>query len=245
MRELVEGDGAGVEAGSGVGRPTLAVLVHEGFPPELMIDVEEVCRSFSGYIGVPVALASSDGARLEATLDWLTGGPGGWEVRLVAPATAKAASMSSAPFVYREDGRPDWSAMWQGFCELALYGGPPHRGESDALQAVEGAPVAPAEPDFDAIAEIRRGIYETTGLFSEPSGEPGWLAVTCHSRRMAAWMAASIILENVDARSDEERLLVPAHPSFRLKNEVKSVITVVAKCNHYWQAHLAGVAAAE
>jgi sirohydrochlorin cobaltochelatase len=233
------------DAGEGAefGRPTLAVLVHEGFPADLMVDVEELCRSFSGFIGAPVALASSPSATLEATLDGLADA-GSWEVRFVAPPTSKAASMSSAPFVYREDGRPDWGAMWQGFCELALYGGPPHRGEEDALHAVENPLEVPANPEIDAIAEIRRGIYETTGLFSEPA-EPGWLAVTCRSKKMAAWMAASIILENVDARCDEERLLVPAHPSFRLKNEVKSVITVVAKCNHYWQAHIAAGGAAE
>jgi sirohydrochlorin cobaltochelatase len=55
---------------------------------------------------------------------------------------------------------------------------------------------------------------------------------------MAAWLAACIILENVDATCDEERLLVPASPAFGLKDEVKSVITVVAKTVHYWQAHV-------
>ncbi len=224
--------------------PTLAVVVHRGFPAELLIDVEELCRSFAGFCGAPVALAVSEVAPLEATLDRLTDEGGSWEVKFVAPPTSKAASMSSAPFVHREDGRPDWGAMWQGFCELALYGGPPHRGEEDALRALEHPLEVPANEEIDAIAEIRRGIYETTGLFSEPA-EPGWLAVTCRSKKMAAWMAASIILENVDARCDEERLLVPAHPSFRLKNEVKSVITVVAKCNHYWQAHIAASGAAE
>jgi sirohydrochlorin cobaltochelatase len=125
--------------------------------------------------------------------------------------------------------------MWTGFCELALYGGPPHRGEESALAArIEGL----ATPEFDAVKEIRRGIFETTGLFSEPYA-PGWLAVSCHSGRMAAWLAASIILENVEAKLDGELLLVPAHESFTLKNEVKSVITVVAKTNHYWQAHVA------
>jgi hypothetical protein len=55
---------------------------------------------------------------------------------------------------------------------------------------------------------------------------------------MAAWMCAAIILENVDARCDEERLYVPAAPGYDLKNEVKSVITVVAKVHHYWTAHI-------
>lgn len=213
-------------------RPSLAVLVHEGFPEANLVDVRELCRSFSGFLGEPVALAIGSEVPLHETLGAL---PAAWEIEFVVPAQSKAASMSSAPFAFREDGRPDWSAMWTDFCELALYGGPPHRGEDEALGAVvEG----PAVPDFDAIAEIRRGIFETTGLFSERA-EPGWLAVTCHSKRMAAWLCASIILENVDARCEDERLFVPAHESFELKNQVKSVITVVAKTNHYWQAHVA------
>lgn len=45
---------------------------------------------------------------------------------------------------------------------------------------------------------MRRGIWETTGLYAEAT-EAGWLAVTCESRTMAAWLCAAIILENVDA----------------------------------------------
>ena len=36
---------------------------------------------------------------------------------------------------------------------------------------------------------------------------------------------------------EEGRLLVPASPSFTLKDQVKSVITVVAKVHHYWEIH--------
>ncbi|MCC6959191.1 MAG: hypothetical protein IT301_05035 [Dehalococcoidia bacterium] len=218
-----------------VSRPSLAVLAHEGFPEEQLIDVLELCRSFAGFLGQPVAFGRGLETPLHETLGELSAGAGRWNFDFVAPPTMTAASMSSADFVYTEDGRPDWGAMWTGFCELALYGGPPHRGEESALNArLEGEPT----PGLDAIREIRRGIFETTGLFAEPYA-PGWLAVTCHSGRMAAWLAASIILENVEARFDGEMLLVPAHESFTLKNEVKSVITVVAKTNHYWQAHVA------
>jgi sirohydrochlorin cobaltochelatase len=89
------------------------------------------------------------------------------------------------------------------------------------------------------LAEMRRGIWETTGLYAEATG-PGWLAVTCDSPEMAAWMAAAIVLENVAARADEDRLLLPAGPGYRLKDEVKSIITVVAKTHHYWHAHVNG-----
>ena len=53
-------------------------------------------------------------------------------------------------------------------------------------------------------------------------------------------MCAAIILENIDARMDDDRLLLPAGPGYTLRDEVKSIITVVAKTHHYWQAHVAG-----
>ena len=86
---------------------------------------------------------------------------------------------------------------------------------------------------------MRRGVWETTGLYAE-STTSGWLTITCESPTMAAWMCAAIILENVDARMEEDRLLVPAGPGYTLKDEVKSIITVVAKTHHYWQAHVTG-----
>ena len=57
---------------------------------------------------------------------------------------------------------------------------------------------------------------------------------------MAVWMAAAIVLENVEARVEEDRLLLPAGPGYRLQDEVKSIITVVAKTHHYWSAHVTG-----
>jgi Ni2+-binding GTPase involved in maturation of urease and hydrogenase len=149
---------------------------------------------------------------------------------------ADAAPMMAAPFVWRPDGRPDWRAMWQSFCDLALHGGPPHRGPDRALRT-PSMPEAAAASDPAMVAEMRRGIWETTGLFAESPG-PGWLAVTCESPAMAAWMANAIVLENVEARAEEDRLLLPAGPGYRLDDEVKSVITVVAKTHHYWDAHV-------
>jgi sirohydrochlorin cobaltochelatase len=125
--------------------------------------------------------------------------------------------------------------MWTTFCELALYGGPPQRGPESGLRAPAG-PIASS--DGEMLAEMRRGIWETTGLYAE-SAEPGWLAVTCDSPTMAAWMCAAIILENVTARLDDDRLLLPAGPGYTLKDEVKSIITVVAKTHHHWSAHVA------
>jgi sirohydrochlorin cobaltochelatase len=146
-----------------------------------------------------------------------------------------AQSMSSAPFVWRPDGRPDWGSMWTTFCELALFGGPPQRGPESALRAQ-----APGGAADDAmLAEMRRGIWETTGLYAE-SSEPGRIVVSCDSPEMAQWMAAAIALENVEARAEDDRIVLPAGPGYRIDDEVKSIITVVAKTHHYWQAHLIG-----
>jgi sirohydrochlorin cobaltochelatase len=63
--------------------------------------------------------------------------------------------------------------------------------------------------------------------------------VTCDSKMMSAWLCATIILENVEARSEDDRLYLPASSEFELTNEVKSVVTVLAKTHHYWLAHIA------
>jgi sirohydrochlorin cobaltochelatase len=146
-----------------------------------------------------------------------------------------AESMSSAPFVWLQDGRPDWGSMWTTFCELALFGGPPQRGPESALRA----PASGGACDDATLAEMRRGIWETTGLYAE-SSEPGRLVVSCESPEMARWMANAIALENVEARADEDRIVLPAGAGWRIDDEVKSIITVVAKTHHYWQAHLMG-----
>lgn len=205
-------------------------------PYTIVDDWREQCRQLAGFLGGPVELWRLDGTPdpIASALDEL---PAARREVIEPDQAAGAAPMSAAPFVWRPDGRPDWRAMWSSFCELALFGGPPHRGPDSALGGVTSSPAAAG--GADAVAEIRRGIWETTGLYSEPAA-PGWLAISCESPKMAAWLCATIILENVAARCDEERLLVPADPSFALMDEVKSVITVVAKTHHYWTAHVAG-----
>ena len=145
--------------------------------------------------------------------------------------------MAAAPFVWRADGRPDWRAMWTSFCELALFGGPPHRGVEQALRGFRGDGEA---SDPEMVAEIRRGIRETTGLHAELEAA-GWIAIACESRAMAQWLGAAIALENVEVRVEDVRLLLPAGPRFRLEDEVKSIITVVAKTHHYWAMHRGNV----
>jgi len=194
----------------------------------------ELAARLADQSGLPVTVATAPVARLDAIRDSI-GRDDDARRREYAPVPRPAEAMSSAPFLWRDDGRPDWSGMWTTFCELALYGGPPQRGPESALRAPAGRL---ASSDVEMLAEMRRGIWETTGLYAE-SAEPGWLAATCESPTMAAWMCAAIILENVTARVDDDRLLLPAGPGYTLEDEVKSIITVVAKTHHYWSAHVA------
>src|SRR5437870_1088185 len=197
----------------------------------------DLAARLADQVGMPVTVAAAPVSRLDA-LEHSLRRDGEAQRREYAPTTRPdpAAPMTSAPFLWRADGRPDWGSMWTTFCELALYGGPPQRGPESALRAPA---VAPAADDAEMLAEMRRGIWEATGLYAEPTAS-GWLAVACGSPTVAAWLGAAIILANVDARVEEDRLLLPAGPGYTLKDEVKSIITVVAKTHHYWQAHVTG-----
>lgn len=222
----------------------MLIVVENTVPFERIQDCRELATSFATSLDEPVEFVFARPESLLAARMGAEPSPSDPPIEVLAPAPPQAATMSSADFVYQPDGRPDWRSMWEGFCELALYGGSPHRG-ADSVLLEAAAPDAPATEGFDAVDEIRRGIWMTSSLYSEADeADPGWLTITCRSRAMAAWMCATIILENVEAKFDEERLLVPASPSFTLKDEVKSVITVVAKTHHYWTAHALQQAAA-
>jgi sirohydrochlorin cobaltochelatase len=216
--------------------PRIIVVLETGVSLAVHSACADLAAGLADRTRMPVTLASIPACCLDALRPTL-GRARESRIRDYAPAPPPA-PMSSAPFLLRADGRPDWGAMWGSFCELALYGGPPHRGPDNPLRAPQtfGASAVTNETNLD---EMRRGIWETTGLYAEPTGD-GWLAVTCESRAMAAWLCATIILENVEARVEEDRLLVPAGPDYRLEDEVKSIITVLAKTNHYWQAHITG-----
>jgi hypothetical protein len=216
------------------------VLLDSALPGPAVEDWKQVCSDFARFMGGDVELMTGDRAGLSLLSSALAATPTVWTRQSLEANAEPPPPMSAAPFLYREDGRPDWAAMWTNFCDLALYGGPPHRDPRNPVRPRPGGTVG----TFDAVAEIRRGIFETTGLFAERA-EDGWLAVTCSSPQMAAWMCACIILENVDARIDGDRLFVPASTGYTLKDEVKSVITVTAKVHHYWEAHIESTASAE
>jgi sirohydrochlorin cobaltochelatase len=146
-------------------------------------------------------------------------------------------SMGSAGVRYGADGRIAWDQMWGSFCDLALAGGPPHKGallEPAPADTIEADPAA-----YDVVvAEICRGVMMVTDLEAERSPDPGWVRLTCPTRGMAAWLLRAIVMENIAVRADGTTLELPAGPAYRLHKEVKNVITVIAKTAHYWVGHM-------
>jgi hypothetical protein len=147
------------------------------------------------------------------------------------------APMRSAPLVFDPDGRVAWDRIWGSFCDLAMAGGPPHKG---ALLG-PGDPAAiesQAGLHDDVVRELCRGIEMVTMMPCEAAPAPGWVRVECSSAPMAAWLLRAITMENVAARANGVWLELPASPGFRLEREIKNVITVIAKTSHYWLEHM-------
>ena len=145
--------------------------------------------------------------------------------------------MRSAGLKYGPDGKVAWNEIWGSFCDLAMAGGPPHKG---ALLEAGRAEDIDAEPErhTEVAEEICRGVMMTTLLDTNVSPVPGWVRVSCLSEAMAGWLLRAIVMENVAARAEGTALDLPAAPRFRLEKEIKNVITVIAKTSHYWLEHM-------
>jgi sirohydrochlorin cobaltochelatase len=149
-------------------------------------------------------------------------------------------SMGSAGLKYGSDGRVAWHEMWASFCDLAMAGGPPHRGT--LLEAGTEAEIA-AEPLRYArvVEEICRGIGLVFGLTAEQSPTAGWVRLNCPNWGMAEWLVRAIAMENVSVRCCEGATIdLPAGPGYRVEKEIKNVITAMAKTCHYWSDHMPG-----
>jgi len=151
-------------------------------------------------------------------------------------ATVSAAPMGAADLAFDASGQVAWDRMWQGFCELALAGGPPHRGtllEPASREAI----AADADRHAAVVRELARGLGLVTGLSVETDGRPGWVGLVCPSEAMAIWLMRAVVVENVLARREGALLYLPAGPDFTLAGEIKNVVTAVAKAHHYWIEH--------
>ena len=165
-------------------------------------------------------------------------------LRILLPETYKDSyeslepkPMGSAGLKFGKDGKVAWDQIWGSFCDLAMAGGPPHKGqllEPGQREAIDAEPARYEE----VVAEICRGITLASELPAQPSASPGWVSVDCYSETMASWLLRAIVMENVAARSHGRELFLPAAPEFRLDKEIKNVVTVIAKTTHYWMAHM-------
>ena len=144
--------------------------------------------------------------------------------------------MGKADLKYGQDGKVAWDDIWRGFCDLAMAGGPPHKGK--ILLAASPAEIASDPAGHRRVVdEICRGIRMVTDLAVNLSPVPGWVRVECDTAVTAGWMARAITMENVSARCEGTCLDLPAGPQFRVEKEIRNVITAVAKTGHYWLNH--------
>ena len=167
-----------------------------------------------------------------------------FSIRAILPETyqdtydeVQPVSMGSAGLKFGDDGKVAWNQIWGSFCDLAMAGGPPHKG---VLLEPGDAPSIAAQPErYDSVtSEICRGVQLVTELPATPSSHAGWIQVTCTSAGMAGWLARAIVMENVSARARGAVLELPAGPDYRLEKEIKNVVTSVAKAAHYWIEHV-------
>lgn len=99
-------------------------------------------------------------------------------------------------------------------------------------------------PDDQArvLDEMARGLRLITGWGVVRDAVPGWIGLACPNADAAIWLMRAIIVENVAVRREATTLFLPAGPDFRLAQEIKNVITVVAKTHHYWTEHVQSAA---
>jgi hypothetical protein len=148
-----------------------------------------------------------------------------------------ATSMGSAALKYDHRGRVAWGEIWTSFCDLALAGGPPHRGR--LLEPVDPEAVA-AHPEQhrEVVEELDRAIRLVTNRRLVAGYAPGWVGVPCATGEEASWLRAAVVAENVSARRRGTVLQLPAGPDFRVDKEVKNVVVALAKVGHFWDGHL-------
>lgn len=146
-------------------------------------------------------------------------------------------SMGSAALKYGSDGRVAWDEIWGSFCDLAMAGGPPHKGtllEPGTAADIEANPGGYCE----VVEELCRGVQMISDLAASRCRVPGWICVSCGGQTMAEWLVRAITMENISVRSEGMVLYLPAGPGYRIAKEIKNVITSFAKTSHYWLEHM-------
>ncbi|MEO8372833.1 MAG: hypothetical protein ABI806_26850 [Candidatus Solibacter sp.] len=146
-------------------------------------------------------------------------------------------SMGSAALKYGADGRVAWGDIWESFCDLAMAGGPPHKGmllEPASAAEIEEHP----EQYRNVVEEISRGLRLASDITVVGPGRPGWVRLNCVDPVMAEWLLRAVTMENISCRMEGAMLDVPAGPQYRIEKEIKNVITAITKTSHYWLGHM-------
>ena len=124
-------------------------------------------------------------------------------------------SMGTASLKYGDDGRVAWDDIWGSFCDLAMAGGPPHKGR--LLEPASPEEIAADPAGYQRVVdELRRGIRLVANLEATPAPIPGWLRVDCLDATCADWLARAIIMENVSVRTEGTWIDLPAGPADEL-----------------------------
>jgi sirohydrochlorin cobaltochelatase len=154
-----------------------------------------------------------------------------------ADSSVEPAPMGSAGLRFDADGRVAWDQIWGAFCDLAMGGGPPHKGR--LLQPGSRADIVAAPERYaEVVQEICRGVQLAADLQASAAPDPGWVRVRCFTDAMAGWLLRAITMENVAVRGGARTIDLPAGPGYRLDKELKNVVTVIAKTSHYWAGHI-------
>ena len=88
-----------------------------------------------------------------------------------------AAPMAAADLRFDNEGDVAWNEMWTDFCDLALAGGPTHRG--DLLEPVDPMTVQQNPKRYASVlSELERGLRLVTELPVVKSQSLGWIGLT-------------------------------------------------------------------
>ncbi len=153
----------------------------------------------------------------------------------MAKSEPKNAPMASAPFVYNDKGEVMWNQMWDNFCVLAKEGGPPHRDTLLKGKGIDKTKIATPEYEY-IIDQTMRGLSMVTH-YTAQFRENGCIEMWLKSPNQAKWFADIINSENVECKIKGRSIFLPLNYDFTLEKEIKNVVTVVAKAEHYWKNH--------
>jgi sirohydrochlorin cobaltochelatase len=83
-------------------------------------------------------------------------------------------SIGSAALKYGRDGKVAWNDTWGTSCDLAMAGGPPHKGKILIAASQEEIEAEP-ERYNQVVEEICRGLEMGAFLAAKRSTTPGWV----------------------------------------------------------------------